>query len=44
MKQLTNFEELLAAKYGAKGSLERDRFDTESLAFRLGVMLREARK
>ena len=44
MKQVTNFEELLEAKYGSKGSPDRDRFDTNSLAFRLGVMLREARK
>jgi ribosome-binding protein aMBF1 (putative translation factor) len=44
MKNVTNFEELLEAKYGAKGSAKRDRFDSDSLAFRLGVMLREARK
>lgn len=44
MKNVTNFEELLEAKYGVKGSTERDRFDADSLAFRLGVMLKEARK
>ena len=29
---------------GQKGSPEREKYDTESLAFRLGAMLREARK
>jgi HTH-type transcriptional regulator/antitoxin HipB len=41
---LTNLEDLLVNKYGEKGSTERDKFDADSLAFRLGVMLREARK
>jgi hypothetical protein len=31
-------------KYGKKGKLGRDKYDAESLAFRLGVMLKEARK
>ena len=43
MKNLTNFEDLLIDKYGKKGTPERDKFDADSLAFRLGVMLKEAR-
>lgn len=39
----TDFEEILTEKYGKKGSEERDKYDSESLAFRLGVMLKEAR-
>jgi HTH-type transcriptional regulator/antitoxin HipB len=44
MKQITDFEDLLLDKYGEKGTPKRDKYDTESLAFGLGVMLREARK
>jgi ribosome-binding protein aMBF1 (putative translation factor) len=44
MKNLTNFEDLLKNKYGENGTPERDKYDAESLAFRLGVMLKEARK
>ena len=44
MKQVTSFEELLDAQFGKKGSPSRDQFDADSLAFRLGVMLKEARK
>lgn len=44
MENNTNFEDLLVEKYGKKGTPERDRFDADSLAFRLGVMLKEARK
>ncbi len=43
MKNITNFEDLLIDKYGKKGIAERDKFDADSLAFRLGVMLKEAR-
>ena len=43
MKNITNFEDLLIDKYGKKGTAERDKFDAGSLAFRLGVMLKEAR-
>jgi len=43
MKNITNFEDLLIDKYGKKGTPERDKFDADSLAFRLGVMLKEAR-
>jgi len=44
MKNITNFEELLVEKYGKKGKESRDKFDADSLAFRLGIMLKEARK
>ncbi|MCB9201440.1 MAG: helix-turn-helix transcriptional regulator [Flavobacteriales bacterium] len=44
MKNTTNFEDLLVEKYGSKGTSKRDKFDADSLAFRLGVMLKEARK
>ena len=44
MRNITDFENLLIEKYGQKGSPEREKYDTESLAFRLGAMLREARK
>jgi HTH-type transcriptional regulator / antitoxin HipB len=37
-------EELLEEQYGAKGTPQRDKYDSDSLAFRLGVMLKEARK
>jgi HTH-type transcriptional regulator/antitoxin HipB len=44
MKNLIDFEDLLIEKYGEKGTPSRDKYDAASLAFRLGVMLREARK
>jgi len=44
MKNVTDFDDLLNEKYGEKGTLTRDKYDAESLAFRLGVMLKEARK
>ena len=44
MKSITDFEDLLIDKYGEKGTTARDIYDAESLAFRLGIMLREARK
>ena len=44
MKNLTDFEDLLKDKYGEKGTPLRDKYDAGSLAFRLGVMLKEARK
>ena len=43
MKSKT-FEELLEEQYGIKGTPERDTYDANSLAFRLGAMLKEARK
>jgi len=44
MKNITKFEDLLIEKYGEKGTVERDKFDADSLSFRLGLMLKEARK
>lgn len=44
MENVTDFEEILIQKYGKKGTTERDKYDADSLAFRLGVMLKEARK
>jgi len=44
MKNITDFEEILTKKYGKKGTIKRDKYDADSLAFRLGVMLKEARK
>jgi HTH-type transcriptional regulator/antitoxin HipB len=43
MKKIKTFEALLEEKYGKKGDVKRDQFDADSLAFRLGVMLKEAR-
>jgi DNA-binding XRE family transcriptional regulator len=43
MKNVKTFDQLLDEKYGKKGNVQRDQFDTDSLAFRLGVMLKEAR-
>jgi len=44
MKNTTNFEDILKNKYGKKGIPERDKYEANSLAFRLGVMLKEARQ
>ena len=44
MKNMTSLEELLVSKYGNKGTESRDKFDADSLAFLLGVMLKEARQ
>ena len=44
MKHLTDFEDILNEKYGKKGTSARDKYEADSLAFRLGVMLKEARK
>ncbi len=44
MKKLTTFEEHLDKHRGKKGTESRTKFDSDSLAFRLGVMLKEARK
>ena len=43
MKRIKTFEELLEEKYGKTGTAQRDQFDADSLAFRLGVLLKEAR-
>ncbi|MFK7900856.1 MAG: helix-turn-helix domain-containing protein [Cyclobacteriaceae bacterium] len=44
MKNITDLEDLLIGTYGEKGTEVRDKFDADSLAFRLGIMLKEARK
>lgn len=44
MNNITKFEDLLVDKYGEKGTEKRDQYDAESLSFRLGVMLKEARR
>lgn len=43
MKNITDFEDILIEKYGEKGTSSRDKYDANSLAFRLGIMLKEAR-
>ncbi len=43
MKNTTDFEEILNNKFGEKGLSSRDKYDADSLAFRLGAMLKEAR-
>ncbi|HYX08014.1 MAG TPA: helix-turn-helix transcriptional regulator [Bacteroidales bacterium] len=44
MNNITDFEDILKDKYGEKGTPARDTYDADSLSFRLGVMLKEARK
>ena len=44
MNNLTSFEDHLTKQRGAKGSESRSKFDADALAFRLGIMLKEARK
>ncbi len=43
MKNVKTLDQLLDEKYGKKGNPKRDKLDADSLAFRLGVMLKEAR-
>lgn len=43
-KNITSFSELLDNKYGKKGTQKRNDYEVKSKAFRLGVMIREARK
>ena len=44
MKKITSFEEHLEKEYGKKGTPEREKFEADAMAFRLGVLLKEARK
>lgn len=44
MDKLTSFEDHLDNHRGKVGSEERAKYDAESLALRIGVMLQEARK
>lgn len=43
MKNVKTFDQLLDEKYGQKGSSKRDQYDADSLALRIGAMLKEAR-
>jgi HTH-type transcriptional regulator/antitoxin HipB len=43
-KNLTSFKDHLDEQYGKRGTEERERFEAEFEAFRLGVMLQELRK
>lgn len=43
-KNLTSFSEHLDKQYGKKGTAERDLYEEEFEAFKLGVMLQELRK
>lgn len=44
MNKVTTLEEHLQKQYGPKGSPSRDKFEIEAISFRLGVLLKEARK
>lgn len=44
MEKLTTFEEHLDRQYGKTGTPKRDKFDADSLAFRIGEMLKIARQ
>lgn len=43
-KNLTSFASHLESQYGKKGTAERDKYEEEFEAFKLGVMLQELRK
>jgi HTH-type transcriptional regulator / antitoxin HipB len=43
VKKITTFEEHLDKQYGKKGSACRDKYEADSISFRLGEMLREER-
>jgi HTH-type transcriptional regulator/antitoxin HipB len=44
MNKITTFEEHLDKQYGKKGTKAREEFEAEAMAFRLGELLKEARK
>jgi len=44
MNKITSFDDHLDKQYGKKGTLSREKFEAEAMAFRLGVLLKEARK
>jgi HTH-type transcriptional regulator / antitoxin HipB len=44
MKKLKSFESHLNKQYGKKRTSKREKFETESLTFRLGEMIKEERK
>jgi DNA-binding XRE family transcriptional regulator len=41
---ITSFEDHLDRQYGKRGSTEREKFEEEFEAFKLGVMIQELRK
>ena len=43
-KDITTFSDLLNKKYGEKGEEKRNEYELKSRSFRLGVMIKEARK
>jgi HTH-type transcriptional regulator/antitoxin HipB len=43
-KNLKSFEEFLEERYGKKGAAKRNAYEAEYEAFRLGVLIQEARK
>ena len=43
-KHLTSFDDHLDQQYGEKGSPTRDKFEQEFEAFKIGVLIQEARK
>jgi ribosome-binding protein aMBF1 (putative translation factor) len=44
MNKITTFEQHLEKEYGKKGTPVREKFEAEAMAFRLGELLKEARK
>jgi hypothetical protein len=44
MKKLTSFEDHLNIRYGKKGTARREKFESESLVFRLREMLKKERR
>lgn len=42
--EIKTFEDLLTFKYGPPGTIERDDWERRAEAFRLGVMIKQARK
>jgi len=44
MNNITTFDKHLEKQYGKKGTPARDQFENEAMAFRLGELLKEARK
>jgi ribosome-binding protein aMBF1 (putative translation factor) len=42
-KNITTLDEILDKKYGKKGAKKRDKWEQDFEAFRLGIMLEEAR-
>lgn len=43
-KNITTLDELLETKYGKRGTSKREKWEQEFEAFKLGVLLEEARK